>query len=66
MLRLSSADSHAGEEGPRSFVETIAGVELQWSERDAGRNVVVLHGLLDSESSWWPVMAELGQRTKPH
>jgi len=40
----------------------IDGVELHWSERGAGSNVVILHGLSDSERSWWPVMAELGQR----
>lgn len=62
MLRLSSGDSPVEKERPRAFVETIAGVELQWSERGAGSNVVVLHGLSDSERSWWPVMAELGQR----
>jgi pimeloyl-ACP methyl ester carboxylesterase len=46
---------------PQSFRQTIDGVELQWSERGAGSNVVVLHGLSDSERSWWPVMAELGE-----
>lgn len=45
----------------RSFRQTIDGVELQWSERGVGRNVLVLHGLSDSERSWWPVMAELGE-----
>src|SRR5688572_452215 len=45
---------------PQSFRRTINGVELQWSERGAGSNVLVLHGLSDSERSWWPVMAELG------
>ena len=47
---------------PQSFRQTIDGVELHWSERGAGSNVLVLHGLSDSERSWWPVMAELGQR----
>ena len=28
----------------------------------AGTNIVVLHGLCDSERSWWPVMAELGRQ----
>jgi pimeloyl-ACP methyl ester carboxylesterase len=30
--------------------------------RGAGSTVVVLHGLSDSEHTWWPVMAELGTR----
>jgi pimeloyl-ACP methyl ester carboxylesterase len=47
---------------PESFREVIEGVELQWSERGAGSNIVVLHGLSDSERTWWPVMAELGRR----
>lgn len=47
---------------PSSFRETIAGVELQWSVRGEGSPVVVLHGLSDSERSWWPVMEELGRR----
>jgi pimeloyl-ACP methyl ester carboxylesterase len=47
---------------PRSFREAVAGVELQWSVRGQGTDVVVLHGLSDSERSWWPVMAELGKR----
>ncbi len=47
---------------PRSFRQTIEGVELQWSVRGAGSNVIVLHGLSDSERSWWPVMAELAER----
>jgi pimeloyl-ACP methyl ester carboxylesterase len=47
---------------PQSFRQIIDGVELQWSERGAGSNVVVLHGLSDSEHSWWPVMGELGKR----
>ncbi len=46
---------------PQSFRERIDGVELHWSERGAGSPVVVLHGLSDSERSWWPVMAELAQ-----
>jgi pimeloyl-ACP methyl ester carboxylesterase len=40
---------------------SIAGVELNWSERGAGSSIVVLHGLADSERTWWPVMAELGK-----
>jgi pimeloyl-ACP methyl ester carboxylesterase len=47
---------------PQSFRQTVDGVELHWSERGAGSNVLVLHGLSDSERSWWPVMAELGKR----
>jgi pimeloyl-ACP methyl ester carboxylesterase len=47
---------------PQSFRQTIDGVQLHWSERGAGSNVVILHGLSDSERSWWPVMAELGRR----
>jgi pimeloyl-ACP methyl ester carboxylesterase len=47
---------------PKSFREVVEGVELHWSERGAGSNIVVLHGLSDSERTWWPVMAELGQR----
>jgi pimeloyl-ACP methyl ester carboxylesterase len=46
---------------PQSYRQTIDGVELHWSERGAGSNVLVLHGLSDSERSWWPVMAELGK-----
>lgn len=46
---------------PQSFRQTVDGVELQWSERGTGSNVLVLHGLSDSERSWWPVMAELGK-----
>lgn len=51
-------------EGPRpeSFRQVVEGVELHWTARGEGRTVVVLHGLSDSERSWWPVMAELGQR----
>jgi pimeloyl-ACP methyl ester carboxylesterase len=47
---------------PTYFRQSIAGVELNWSERGAGSSVVVLHGLGDSERTWWPVMAELGKR----
>jgi pimeloyl-ACP methyl ester carboxylesterase len=47
---------------PKNFRDSIAGVELHWSERGAGSRVVVLHGLADSECTWWPVMAELGSR----
>jgi pimeloyl-ACP methyl ester carboxylesterase len=46
---------------PQSFRHVIQGVELHWSERGSGSNVVVLHGLSDSERSWWPVMAQLGK-----
>jgi pimeloyl-ACP methyl ester carboxylesterase len=47
---------------PRTFTRVIDGVELHWSVRGTGSNIVVLHGLSDSERSWWPVMAELGRR----
>ncbi len=47
---------------PSSFRHSVAGVELHWSERGAGSTVVVLHGLADSERTWWPVMAQLGRR----
>ena len=47
---------------PQSFRALVDGVELQWSVRGAGSAVVVLHGLSDSERSWWPVMAELAER----
>ena len=47
---------------PESFRQVIEGVELHWSARGTGSTVVVLHGLSDSERSWWPVMAELGRR----
>jgi pimeloyl-ACP methyl ester carboxylesterase len=40
----------------------VDGVDLHWSERGTGSTVVVLHGLSDSERTWWPVMAELGRR----
>ena len=46
---------------PTSRRQTVAGVELQWSERGAGSVVVVLHGLGDAERTWWPVMEELGR-----
>jgi pimeloyl-ACP methyl ester carboxylesterase len=39
----------------------VEGVELHWTERGAGSTVVVLHGLSDSERTWWPVMAELAR-----
>jgi pimeloyl-ACP methyl ester carboxylesterase len=46
---------------PKSFRQVVEGVELHWTERGAGSNIVVLHGLSDSERSWWPVMEELGR-----
>jgi len=47
---------------PRYFRRDVGGVELNWSERGSGSNVVVLHGLSDSERTWWPVMHELAAR----
>ena len=47
---------------PQSFRRIVEGVELHWTERGAGSNIVVLHGLSDSERTWSPVMAELGRR----
>jgi len=47
---------------PKTFRRTIGGVELNWSERGSGSNVVVLHGLSDSERTWWPVMHHLSAR----
>jgi pimeloyl-ACP methyl ester carboxylesterase len=48
---------------PGSFRQVVEGVELSWSERGEGSStIVVLHGLSDTERSWWPVMALLGQR----
>jgi pimeloyl-ACP methyl ester carboxylesterase len=44
----------------QSFRDTIGGVDLHWSVRGTGSDVVVLHGLSDSERTWWPVMGELG------
>jgi len=52
---------HEGRE-PESFREVVEGVELHFTARGTGSTVVVLHGLSDSERTWWPVMAELGQR----
>ncbi len=49
-------------QAPESFRLTVEGVELHWTERGTGSPVVVLHGLSDSERTWWPVMAELGRR----
>lgn len=46
---------------PESFRQVIDGVELHWSARGTGSTVVVLHGLSDSERSWWPVMSEMGR-----
>jgi pimeloyl-ACP methyl ester carboxylesterase len=44
---------------PEYFRRTVGGVELNWSERGSGSCIVVLHGLSDSERTWWPVMQEL-------
>ncbi len=51
-----------GRQGPESFRQIVEGVELHWSERGAGSTIVVLHGLSDSERTWWPVMTDLGRR----
>ena len=47
---------------PQTFTRVIDGVSLHWSVRGSGSNVVVVHGLSDSERSWWPVMAQLAER----
>ncbi len=46
---------------PEYFRRKVNGVELNWSERGSGSSIVVLHGLSDSERTWWPVMQELGK-----
>ena len=46
---------------PSYHRDSIGGVQLNWSERGTGSIVVVLHGLADSERTWWPVMGELGR-----
>jgi pimeloyl-ACP methyl ester carboxylesterase len=51
-----------GGPAPESFRDIVEGVELHWTARGTGSTVVVLHGLSDSEGTWWPVMAELGRR----
>lgn len=50
-----------GPEPPKCFRETVEGVELHWSERGTGSPIIVLHGLSDSERTWWPVMKQLAQ-----
>ncbi len=57
-----STEALPGARAPESFRLIVEGVELHWTERGAGSPVVVLHGLSDSERTWWPVMAELGRR----
>ena len=48
---------------PASFQQVVEGVELHWSERGEGSSTIgVLHGLSDTERTWWPVMAVLGRR----
>jgi len=52
-----------GSDRPECFRRSVEGVELHWSERGEGSStIVVLHGLSDSERTWWPVMALLGRR----
>jgi pimeloyl-ACP methyl ester carboxylesterase len=60
-LHFPSSPARA-QKGAESFRDTVEGVDLHWSVRGAGSDVIVLHGLSDSERSWWPVMAELGRR----
>jgi pimeloyl-ACP methyl ester carboxylesterase len=55
-------DLRSGRRQPESFREVVEGVELHWSARGAGSTIVVLHGLSDSERSWWPVMMDLARR----
>jgi pimeloyl-ACP methyl ester carboxylesterase len=44
-----------------SFEMRIDGVELHWTEQGAGRPLIVLHGLADSQHTWSAVTAELGR-----
>jgi pimeloyl-ACP methyl ester carboxylesterase len=60
--KQSMTDRKKHRSEPKSFRRVVEGVELHWTERGAGSNIVVLHGLSDSERTWWPVMAELGRR----
>jgi pimeloyl-ACP methyl ester carboxylesterase len=40
----------------------VAGVRLHWSERGHGSPVIIVHGLQDTERTWWRVADDLGQR----
>lgn len=57
MSPVAGTSSYFGE----YFRRRVDGVELNWSERGTGPCIVVLHGLCDSERTWWPVMQELGK-----
>jgi pimeloyl-ACP methyl ester carboxylesterase len=57
-----SGTTDSGTPRPTHHRHSIAGVELSWSSRGSGSAIVVLHGLADSERTWWPVMAALGKR----
>jgi len=59
---LPESRLEGGADRPASFQQVVEGVELHWSERGEGSAIVVLHGLSDSERTWWPVMALLGRR----
>jgi pimeloyl-ACP methyl ester carboxylesterase len=48
--------------GPESHCALVDGVELHWTEQGAGRPLIILHGLGDSQHSWRAVAAELAQR----
>ena len=50
--RVAKAESHR---------MSIEGVELHWTEQGAGRPLIILHGLGDSQHSWRVVAAELGR-----
>jgi len=45
-----------------SFEMVINGVNLHWTEQGAGRPLIVLHGLADSQHTWAAVTAVLGRR----
>jgi pimeloyl-ACP methyl ester carboxylesterase len=47
---------------PASHLETVAGVGLHWTEWGQGSPVVVLHGLQDTERTWWRVAEVLARR----
>jgi len=56
-----SMPEHPERGDPESFRQVVEGVELHWTARGTGSTIVVLHGLSDSERTWWPVMAALGR-----